>query len=334
MSRAPLPQLTPKELATDQDVRWCPGCGDYSVLAHFKQALSEIGIPRERLALVSGLGCAGRLPYYVDTFGFHTVPGRACTIASGLKVAQPDLSVWVIVGDGDAFSVGTNHLVQALRRNVDIKILMLNNEVFGLTRGQFSPTSRLGTRSRTTPDGSVEPALRPLSMAIAAEATFVARTIDVDADHFVDVISRAAEHRGAAFVEIYQNCNVFNDGVFEFATDHETKSDAIINLEHGQRLVFGRDRKQGIRLSGLTPEVVPMSRGTNLDDLLVHNEQAADANLAWVLSRMAFPELPECFGVFRAIERPTWDDSLGEMMSDASPTLQELLVGDDSWTVS
>jgi len=334
MSRTQLAQITPKDLATEQDVRWCPGCGDYSVLAHFKQALTEMGVPRERLALVSGLGCAGRLPYYVDTYGFHTIPGRACTIAAGLKKAQPDLSVWVILGDGDGFSVGTNHLVQTLRRNVDIKILLFNNEVFGLTRGQSSPTSRLGTRSRTTPEGSVEAALRPLSMAIAAEATFVARTVDVDADHFVDVISRAAEHRGAAFVEIYQNCNVFNDGAFEFATDHETKADAIINLEHGKRLIFGRDRKQGVRLNGLTPVVVPVTRGTSLDDLLVHDEQAADANSAWVLSRMAFPELPECFGVFRAIERPTWDDGLGELMSDANLTLQDLLVGDDSWTVS
>lgn len=334
MSRTVLPQITPKDLTTDQPVRWCPGCGDFSVLAHLKQALSEIGIPRERLALVSGFGCAGRLPYYVDAFGFHTIPGRACTIATGLKVAQPDLSVWVVIGDGDALSVGTNHLMQALRRNVDIKVLLLNNEVFGFTRGQTSPTSRIGTRSRTSPEGSAEAAVRPLSFAIAAEATFIARTIDVDADHFTDVISRAAEHRGSAFVEIYQNCNVFNDGVFEFATDHETKADAIINLEHGQRLLFGRDRKKGIRLNGLAPEVVAIQKGMSQDDLLVHDEQTADSSWAWVLSRMAFPESPECFGVFRAVERPTWDDGIGESLIESSPTLQELLVGDDSWTVS
>lgn len=334
MSRTALAQLTTKELTTDQPVRWCPGCGDFSVLAHFKQALAEIGVPRERMALVSGLGCAGRLPYYMDTYGFHTVPGRACAIATGLKVAQPDLSVWVVLGDGDALSVGPNHLLQTLRRNVDIKILLLNNEVFGFTRGQSSPTSRIGTRSRTAPEGSVEWAIRPLSFAIAAEATFVARTVDVDADHFTDVIGRAAEHRGTAFVEIYQNCNVFNDGAFAFATDHESKADSIINLEHGQRLIFGRDRKQGIRLNGVTPEVVHLAKGAGLDDVLVHDEQSTDANLAWILSQMAFPRLPECFGIFRDIERPTWDDGLGDGITDAGPTLQELLVGDDAWTVS
>lgn len=334
MSRASLPQITAKELTTDQPVRWCPGCGNFSILSHLKQALADIEIPSERIAIVSGYGCAGRLPYYLNTYGFHTIPGRACAVAAGLKAAQPELSVWVVIGDGDALSAGANHLMHVLRRNVDVKILVFNNEILGLTRGQASPTSRPGTRTRTTPYGSFEAAVRPLSYAIGCEASFVARTLDVDADHFAEIVRRAAEHRGAAFVEIYQNCNVFNDGVFEFATDHESRFESIINLEQGQPLIFGRDRRSAIRFNGPTPEVVTLGPGTPLDDIVVHDEQAIDRGIAWVLSRMAFPELPECFGVFRAVERPTWEDALRTPPPGPSPSLQELLVGDDAWTVS
>jgi 2-oxoglutarate ferredoxin oxidoreductase subunit beta len=334
LSRAKLPQLTAKELTSDQPVRWCPGCGDFSILAHLKQALADLELARERIAVVSGYGCAGRLPYYLNTYGFHTLPGHACVVASGLKAAHPDLSVWVTIGDGDALSAGASHLLQALRRNVDIKILLFNNEVLGLTRGQASPTSRPGTRTRTSPQGSFEAAVRPLSFAISAEASFVARTIDVDADHFAEVIRRAAEHRGTAFVEIYQNCNVFNDGVFEFATDHESKADSTIILEQGSPLLFGRDRRSGIRFNGPTPEVVNLSEDVPLDDIVVHDERSADPGIAWVLSRMAFPEFPECFGVFRAVERPTWEDTLRTPLPGPTPTLQELFVGDDAWTVS
>jgi 2-oxoglutarate/2-oxoacid ferredoxin oxidoreductase subunit beta len=262
------------------------------------------------------------------------VPGRAFAVATGLKAARPDLSVWVSTGDGDALSAGANHLLHALRRNVDLKILCFNNEVFGLTKGQASPVSRPGTRTRTTPQGSAEQPVRPASFALAAEASFVARTLDVDAEHFTAVVTRAARHRGSAFIEVYQNCNVFNDGAFEYATDPSSKAESTIMLEHGKPLVFGKDRRRGVRLNGLTPEVVALGSGVPLDDVLVHDETAADGAQAWITSRMAFPDYPECFGVFRAVERATYEDVLRAPPPQPSATLQELLVGDDSWTVS
>jgi len=331
VNATPLPLATPRDLTTDQPVRWCPGCGDFSILAQLKHALATAGIPRSRLAVVSGYGCAGRLPYYLNTFGFHTLPGRAFAVAAGLKAARPDLSVWVVTGDGDALSAGTNHLMQAIRRNSEIKVLLFNNEILGLTKGQASPTSRPGTRSRTTPQGSVEAGLRPLCVALAAEATFVARTIDVDADHFTEVIRRAAVHRGTAFVEVYQNCNVFNDGAFGYATDTASKADATLLLEHGKPLLWGAGRDRGVRMSGLTPELVAVGSGAPLDDIQVHDERAPDPTLAWVLSRMAYPEYPECFGVFRAVERPTWEDVLRAPSPEPTPTLEALLLGDDAW---
>ncbi len=238
----PLTTLTTADLATGQEVRWCPGCGDFSILAQLKKALAESGIPREKLVFVSGIGCASRFPYYLNTYGFQTMPGRALTIATGLKLLRPDLSVWVVTGDGDALSAGGNHLLHALRRNVDVKILLINNEVYGLAKGQASPTSRPGTRTRSTPDGSFENPLRPLAVALAAGATFVARTVDVDIDHLTTILNRAASHRGTAFVEIYQNCKIFNDGVFDYASDKSAKGENVLYLEHGQRLVYGNDQ--------------------------------------------------------------------------------------------
>src|SRR5215831_9188680 len=244
----PLTVLQPRDLASDQEVRWCPGCGDYSILAQMKKALAPLGIPREKFVFISGIGCASRFPYYMNTYGFHTIHGRAPAIATGLKLARPDLSVWVITGDGDGLSIGGNHLIHAIRRNMDLKIILFNNEIYGLTKGQYSPTSRIGTRTKSSPLGSIDTPLRPLSLALGADATFVARTLDVDINHLTETLKRAAAHKGTAFVEVYQNCKIFNDGVFEYATDKSIKADNVLHLHHGRPLVFGKDQNRGIRL--------------------------------------------------------------------------------------
>jgi 2-oxoglutarate/2-oxoacid ferredoxin oxidoreductase subunit beta len=339
MSSAPsLPILTAEDLATNQEVRWCPGCGDFSILAQLKQVLAGLGLPRENLVFVSGIGCASRLPYYLNTYGFQGIQGRSPALATGLKVANPELQIWVVTGDGDGLSVGTNHLVHALRRNVDIKIILFNNEVFGMTRGQFSPTSRLGTRTKSSPEGSFDNPLRALSLALGAEATFVARSIDVDVNHLTEVLRRAAQHKGAAFVEVYQNCKVFNDGVFDYATDKSVKAEQTLYLEHGRPLLFGKDRNLGIRLNGLAPEVVTLGNSITMDDLLSHDERAEEPTLAFLLSRLVFPEFPECLGVFRAVEKPTYEALLHRQIAEARSArgpgkLEHLLAGDETWTV-
>jgi 2-oxoglutarate/2-oxoacid ferredoxin oxidoreductase subunit beta len=338
MATSALPTLTPKELTSDQQVRWCPGCGDYSILAQMKKAIAPLGIPRENLVFVSGIGCSSRFPYYMNTYGFHTIHGRAPTLATGLKVARPDLQIWVITGDGDGLSIGGNHLIHAIRRNVDLKIILFNNEIYGLTKGQYSPTSRMGTRTKSSPLGSIENPLRPLSLAIGAEATFVARTVDVDINHLTATLTRAAAHKGTAFVEVYQNCIVFNDAVFEYATDKAVKSDNLLYLEHGKPLVFGKDRSKGIRLNGLDPEIVSLGNGVAMDDLLVHDEQAPEPSLAYLLSRMTHPDFPEPVGVFRAVERPTFEAQVGDQIDGAIAAkgpgkLDELFRSDDLWTV-
>ncbi len=330
--------LNPKELASDQDVRWCPGCGDYSILAQMKKALAGLGIPREKFVFVSGIGCSSRFPYYMNTYGFHSIHGRAPTFATGLKVCRPDLSVWVITGDGDGLSIGGNHLIHAIRRNVDMKIILFNNEIYGLTKGQYSPTSRIGTRTKSSPLGSIDNPLRPLSIAIGAEATFVARTVDVDVAHLTETLKRTAAHRGTAFVEIYQNCKIFNDGVFEYATDKSIKTENTLYLEHGKPLIFGKDRNKGIRLQNLDPEIVTLGNGITADDLVIHDEKAEEPSLAYLLSRMVYPRFPECVGVFRAVERPTYEDLLNKQIEDVIKTkgrgkLEELFTSDDIWTV-
>jgi 2-oxoglutarate ferredoxin oxidoreductase subunit beta len=335
--------LTPKDLASDQEVRWCPGCGDYSILAQMKKALAPLGVAREKMVFVSGIGCASRFPYYMNTFGFHTIHGRAPTIATGLKLARPDLQVWVITGDGDGLSIGGNHLLHAMRRNSDLKIVLFNNEIYGLTKGQYSPTSRVGTRSKSSPQGSLENPLRPLSVAIGAEATFVARTIDVDINHLTATLQRAAAHKGTAFVEVYQNCKIFNDGVFEYATDKSIKADNILYLEHGRPLVFGKDKNKGIRLHGLNPEVVRLGSGVTQDDLLIHDERAEEPSLAYLLTRMvhssdAEDSFPECVGVFRAVQRPVYTDLVETQIDEVIQargrgSLQDLLTGDETWVV-
>jgi 2-oxoglutarate ferredoxin oxidoreductase subunit beta len=329
----PLP-ISPSDLTSDQEVRWCPGCGDFSILAQLKRALAGVAVARENLVFVSGIGCSSRLPYYLNTYGFHTIAGRAPTIATGLKIANPNLQVWVITGDGDGLSVGATHLIHALRRNVNLKILLFNNEVLGLTKGQYSSTARLGTRTRSSPNGSFETPLRPLSLALGAEATFVARTLDVDVDHLTATLQRAAAHSGAAFVEIYQNCKIFNDGVFDYATDKAIKDDHTIYLEHGRPLLFGKDRTLGLRLNGVVPEVVSLGSGVTIDDLVIHDEKADDPTLAFLLSRLIFPEFPEVFGVLRSVQRPTFDhELLKNSAHQPLAKLPDLLAGDEAWQV-
>jgi 2-oxoglutarate ferredoxin oxidoreductase subunit beta len=307
-----------------------------------KKALAPLGVAREKMVFISGIGCSSRFPYYMNTYGFHTIHGRAPTFATGLKLARPDLTVWVVTGDGDGLSIGGNHLLHAMRRNADLKIVLFNNETYGLTKGQYSPTSRVGTRSKSTPTGSFESPLRPLSVAIAAEATFVARTVDVDINHLSGVLQKAAAHKGAAFVEVYQNCVIFNDGVFDYASDKAVKSDNLLYLEHGKPMIFGRDRDRGIRLNGLTPEVVKLGTVSS-DDLLHHDEKAEDPTLAFLLSRMAHAEgspnsLPEVLGVLRSVLHPVHHEMAESQLNAAQAKgrgdLQALLTGDETWVVS
>ena len=334
-----LPVLQAADFASDQEVRWCPGCGDYSILAQMKKMLPSLGIPREQTVFISGIGCSSRFPYYMNTYGLHSIHGRAPAVATGLKVARPDLSVWVITGDGDGLSIGGNHLMHCIRRNLDINIVLFNNQIYGLTKGQYSPTSPLGKVTKSTPMGAIDNPLHPLSIAIGCEATFVARTIDVNIKHLGMVLKRAAEHRGASFVEVYQNCNIFNDGAFSYATDKETKADTAVELEHGKPLIFGKNRDKGIRLHGMTPEIVELGKGITEDDLLFHDEKAPEPSLAYLLSRMRHPEFPEPIGVFRCVDRPRYDDEVSRQIAAAVEKkgpgdFNELYNSADTWMVN
>jgi 2-oxoglutarate ferredoxin oxidoreductase subunit beta len=338
MAATALPTLKPQDFASDQEVRWCPGCGDYSILAQMKKALSTLNFPREKMVFVSGIGCSSRFPYYMNTYGFHTIHGRAPTFATGLRMARPDLQVWVVTGDGDGLSIGGNHLIHALRRNVDIKVLLFNNEIYGLTKGQYSPTSRLGTKSKSSPQGSIDSPVRPLSVALAAEATFVARTVDVDPNHLTQTLQRAAAHKGSAFVEIYQNCKIFNDGVFDYVTDKSSKADNSLYLEHGKPMIFGKDRNKGIRLNGLTPEVVIVGKECGLDDVVVHDEKDESATMSYLLSRMMVPKFPEVFGVLRQVSHPTYEELQQRQIDEViarkgKGDLDKLFRNDDLWVV-
>jgi 2-oxoglutarate ferredoxin oxidoreductase subunit beta len=302
-----LPVLTAKDFASDQEIRWCPRCGDYSILAQMKKVLPTLGIPREKFVFVSGIGCSSRFPYYMNTYGFHSIHGRAPAIASGVKISRPDLQVWVITGDGDALSIGGNHLMHMLRRNMGLKVVLFNNRIYGLTKGQYSPTSPVGKITYSTPVGSIDNPLSPLCYAIGSEATFVARSVDVDIKHLTFVLDRAAHHEGTAFVEVYQDCNIFNHEAFLYATDKTVKADNVVYLEHGKPLVFGKDVKKGIRLNGMHPEIVEVGKGISEDDLLFHDERASEPSLAFLLSRMRYPEFPEPMGIFRDVEAPIYD---------------------------
>ncbi len=325
---------TRKDFVTDQDVRWCPGCGDYSILAQVQRVMPTLGIPRENYVFVSGIGCSSRFPYYMETYGIHSIHGRAPAVATGIKAMRPDLSVWVITGDGDALSIGGNHFMHVLRRNVDLKLLLFNNQIYGLTKGQYSPTSPVGTKAKSTPMGSIDYPIDPVSLALGANATFVARSLDVHAGHLQRVLKRAADHKGTAFVEIYQNCNIFNDGAFDALTDKETKSDTVIEIEHGKPMRFGKNLEKGIALGeGMRPKIVDVA-SYGEDKLLVHDEQSEVCGL--LVSRLQAPHFPTPIGVFHAVSRPSYDQLLVEQLDRAKTqkrTRVQDLLNDGQWTV-
>jgi len=336
-----------KEYTADQEVRWCPGCGDYAILAAMQGFLPELGLKRENVVFVSGIGCSSRFPYYLDTYGMHSIHGRAPAIATGIATAREDLSVWVITGDGDALSIGGNHLIHAMRRNVNLKILLFNNRIYGLTKGQYSPTSEPGKITKSTPVGSVDHPFNPVSLALGAEASFVARTIDSDRKHLTSVLSAAAAHRGTALVEIYQNCPIFNDGAFDAVKDNDTKADAIIPLVQGEPIRFGTPNEDGlgskgiVRSAGGGVEVVEVTP-ENAGDLLVHDQENPDPSTAFALSRLTdagvLHQAP--IGIFRSVARQTYDDGARQQIATASAghddpnaALSTLISGKDTWTV-
>ena len=328
------------DFKTDQEVRWCPGCGDYAILAAVQGFMPQLGLKRENTVFISGIGCSSRFPYYMNTYGMHSIHGRAPAIATGLSTSRTDLSVWVVTGDGDALSIGGNHLIHALRRNVNLKILLFNNRIYGLTKGQYSPTSEVGKITKSTPMGSLDHPFNPISLALGAEATFIARAIDSDRKQLTSVLQAAAEHEGSALVEIYQNCNIFNDGAFDVLKDKDTKDDWTIRLEHGQPLRFGTNNNRGVirdrNTGGLTIVDVTTDNET---DLITHDAHTDDPSYAFALSRLTSHELAYTpVGVFRQITRPTYDHEMAAQLTTArasgEPDLQKLLHGNDTWTVS
>jgi 2-oxoglutarate ferredoxin oxidoreductase subunit beta len=328
-----VPALTPADYATDQDVRWCPGCGDFAVLAQMKKVLASLGAKRENTVFISGIGCSSRFPYYLDTYGLHGIHGRAPAIATGLKRMRPELDVWVVTGDGDGLSIGIGHLLHALRRNVNIKVLLFDNRIYGLTKGQFSPTSNPGQVTRSTPFGAVLEPLNALAMALSANCSFVARAVDTQAKTLGEVLRRAAAHKGAAFVEIYQNCHVFNDGAFDYAKDNKTRHDHVVELEHGKPLIFGTNRDKGLRQAGLGLEVVTLGNGVTEADLMHHDERAETPALAQILAAMHHPEMPEAIGILRDVQRPTQNELMAPNDGHRTDDLNALLRGRESWIV-
>jgi 2-oxoglutarate ferredoxin oxidoreductase subunit beta len=327
--------MSAKDFKSDQMVRWCPGCGDFAILATVQKVLPALGIPRENFVFVSGIGCSSRFPYYMNTYGFHSIHGRAPTVATGIKCARPDLQVWVVTGDGDGLSIGGNHLIHALRRNVDIKILLFNNRIYGLTKGQYSPTSEIGKKTKSSPMGSIDLPLNPLAIALASEASFVARAVDADLPFLTEVLTRAARHKGSVFIEIFQNCIVFNDGAFDEVTAREVRDEKTVKLAHGKPLIFGAKKNKGVRLDGLEPEVVAFDPANPPKDLLIHDEKAKSSTLANLLAHMGEPMAQ---GILRAVERPTLHELMGAQLDHAKaatpPDLQKLLKGPETWIVA
>jgi 2-oxoglutarate ferredoxin oxidoreductase subunit beta len=340
-TKVPL-QLSARDFKSDQEVRWCPGCGDYAILSAVQSFMPELGIPRENIVFVSGIGCSSRFPYYMNTYGVHSIHGRAPAIATGLSVSRPDLSVWVVTGDGDALSIGGNHLIHALRRNVNIKILLFNNRIYGLTKGQYSPTSELGKITKSTPVGSTDAPFNPLSLALGAEASFVARTIDSDRKHLTSVLRAASKHEGSAFIEIYQNCNIFNDGAFDVLKEPATRDDFLIRLEHGKPVTFGAQGEWCVvHPPGAFGLAVRLTADVEPGDILRHDESVPDASYAFALSRL--PQLDLRYtpiGVFRDIARPSYDAMVQEQLvaarasaGDPEADLSALLGSGDTWTI-
>ena len=341
-----IPTYSRADFTSDQTVRWCPGCGDYSILAQMQKAMpdicKEVGVPRENVVFISGIGCSSRFPYYMNTYGFHSIHGRAPTFATGVKISNPDLQVWVVTGDGDGLSIGGNHLLHCLRRNLDIKIILFNNRIYGLTKGQYSPTSEIGKRTKSSPYGTVEQPINPLCVAIAAETTFVARAIDTDSKSLQEIFLRAARHKGSAFIEIFQNCNVFNDAAFASLAERSVRSEKTLQLEHGKPLLFGKERDKGIILKGGKNGL--QTTITNVGDvpedkLLVHDEKAETATTAYLLSQMGEPDFPVPLGIFRAVDRPSYEYLLEKQIDECvekfgAGNLEAVLDQGDTWEVT
>ena len=333
--------LTAKDFATDQEVRWCPGCGDYSILAQVQKVMPQIGIPRENIVIISGIGCNSRFPYYVNVYGMHSIHGRATAIASGLKASRPELSVWIVTGDGDSLSIGGNHTIHLLRRNFDVNILLFNNQIYGLTKGQYSPTSEPDKLTKSTPYGSIDHPFNPLALAMGADASFVARSMDRDPKHLQQMLMRSHQHKGSSFLEIYQNCNIFNDGAFEIFTEKGSKPAETVFLEQGKPLIFGAGGSKGIKLDGLRPVVVELGNGVQAEDLWIHDEK--DFYKAQILVRMfddpaADAHLPRPFGVFFEVERTCYEDLMNLQIeevvrSKGKGDLNKLLRGRETWTI-
>ena len=335
------PVLTAKDFSTDQEVRWCPGCGDYSILAQVQKVMPTLGIPKENIAIISGIGCSSRFPYYMNTYGMHSIHGRATAVASGLKASRPELSVWIVTGDGDGLSIGGNHTIHLLRRNFDVNIMLFNNQIYGLTKGQYSPTSEENKVTKSTPMGSIDHPFNPLALALGADATFVARTMDRDPKHLQELLIRTQQHKGASFLEIYQNCNIFNDGAFEVFTDKSSKQTETLFLENGQPLVFGTNKDKGIKLDGFKPVVVDLNDGNSKDDLWIHDEQ--DIYKAQILTRIfdnpkTEGHLPRPFGVFYQTNRDCYEDVMAAQLEEAKSRkpadLDKLLSGNEVWTIA
>lgn len=335
-------QLTTKDFQSDQEVRWCPGCGDYSILAQVQKIMPTLGIPRENIAIISGIGCSSRFPYYMETFGMHSIHGRATAIASGLKAARPDLSVWIVSGDGDSMSIGGNHTIHLLRRNFNVNFMVFNNQIYGLTKGQYSPTSEEHKVTKSTPYGSLDHPFNPLALAMGADGTFIARSMDRDPKHLQEMLLRSNAHKGTSFLEIYQNCNIFNDGAFEIFTEKATKPIETIFLEQGKPLLFGANKEKGIKLDGFKPVVVDLSNGISADDCWIHDEH--DFYKAQILVRM-FDDprieghLPRPFGVFYQTDRPCYEDMLQAQIDEVMTKkgrgdLNKLIRGNETWTIA
>ena len=334
--------LTAKDFSTDQEVRWCPGCGDYSILAQVQKIMPTLGIPKENIVIISGIGCSSRFPYYMNTYGMHSIHGRATAIASGLKASRPELSVWIVTGDGDCLSIGGNHTIHLLRRNFDVNLLLFNNEIYGLTKGQYSPTSEQHKITKSTPMGSIDHPFNPSALALGADASFVARSMDRDPKHLQAMILRAQSHKGSSFLEIYQNCNIFNDGAFEIFTEKKSKPEEALFLEHGQPLVFGSARNKGIKLDGVRPVIVELKEGVSADDLWIHDEK--DFYKAQILTRLfdnphVEGHFPRPFGVFYQQERACYEDVMAMQIEEAitakgNGDLDKLLKGNETWTIN
>ncbi len=331
--------LTRKDFQTAMEVRWCPGCGDYGVLTQMQKILPELGIPREKIVFLSGIGCSSRFPYYMNTYGFHTIHGRAPAVATGLRSARPDLSVWVITGDGDGLSIGGNHMLHALRRNVDMNVILLNNRIYGLTKGQASPTSEFGKITKSSPTGTIEHPIDPVAFALTSEATFVARTLANKPKHLAETLRRAASHPGSSFVEVYQNCNIFNDGAFLDFTGKNVRDDRMVYLEHGKPLVFGKDKNRGLMLDGLKLKEIEIQTDADREKLLIHDETLDDPIQAYLLSRLTYPDHPVAVGVFRYVIRPTLGELMTEQIDEATARkgrgkLEDLLYSGTRWTIN